>query len=94
MTDAVRQGKQRCRSHLSFPSRAIRAYLKARYGIDLGSLNPEEEAVYWREFGLRVQEFLAFAEPVAVEMYWKSFVNLKQSEQAEVIRRVARDRDE
>jgi hypothetical protein len=63
-----------------------------RYGINLGSLSPAEEKEYWREFGLRLQAFLALAKPIAVEMYGRSFANLTQSEQAEVIRRVARDR--
>jgi hypothetical protein len=71
---------------------AVRAYVRVRYGINLGSLSPAEEKEYWREFGLRLQAFLALAEPIAVEMYGRSFANLTQSEQAEVIRRVARDR--
>jgi hypothetical protein len=46
---------------------------------------------HWREFGLRLQAFLALAEPIAIEMYGRPFPILAQSEQAEVIRRVARD---
>jgi hypothetical protein len=37
---------------------------------------------------------LVLAEPIAIEMYGRSFASLSQSEQAEVIRRVARDRNE
>ena len=59
-----------------------------RYGINLGSLTAAEEKEYWYAFGLRLQAFLALAEPVAIEMYSRSFANLSQSEQAEVIRRV------
>ena len=56
-----------------------------RYGINLGSLTTAEEKEYWREFGLRLQAFLVLAEPIAIEMYGRSFANLSQSEQAEVI---------
>jgi hypothetical protein len=73
---------------------AVNAYIRVRYGINLGSLTAAEEKDYWREFGLRLQAFLAFAEPIAIEMYGRSFVQLTQSEQAEVIRRVARERGE
>ena len=73
---------------------ALRAYIRVRYGINLGSLTADEEKEYWQEFGLRLQAFLALAEPIAIEMYGKSFANLTHSEQAEVIRRVARDKDE
>jgi hypothetical protein len=72
----------------------IKAYVGVRYGINLGSLTVAEEKEYWREFGLRLQAFLVLAEPIAIEMYGRSFANLSQSEQAEVIRRVARDRNE
>ena len=72
----------------------VNAYVRVRYGIHLGSLTAAEEREYWREFGLRLQAFLALAEPIAVEMYGRSFANLSQSEQAEVIRRVGRDRNE
>ncbi len=72
----------------------IKAYVRVRYGINLGSLTAAEEKEYWREFGLRLQAFLALAEPIAIEMYGRSFANLSQGEQAEVIRRVARDRNE
>jgi hypothetical protein len=72
----------------------VKAYIKMRYGINLGSLTAAEEQEYWHEFGLRLQAFLALAEPIAAEMYGKSFANLTQSEQAEVIRRVARDTNE
>jgi hypothetical protein len=70
----------------------VKAYIRVRYGISLGSLTVAEEKEYWREFGLRLQAFLALAEPIAIEMYGRSFANLSQAEQAEVIRRVARDR--
>jgi hypothetical protein len=70
---------------------AVKAYIRVRYGINLGSLTAAEEKEYWQEFGLRLQTFLGLAEPIAVEMYGRSFINLAQSEQAEVIRRVARD---
>ena len=73
---------------------AVKAYVRVRYGINLGSLTADEEKDYWREFGLRLQAFLALAEPIAIEMYGRSFANLSQSEQAEVIRRVARDTNE
>ena len=72
----------------------IKAYVRVRYGINLGSLTAVEEKEYWHEFGLRLQAFLALAEPIAIEMYGRSFVSLTQSEQAEVIRRVARDKNE
>ena|ERR1700730_9848038 len=72
----------------------VKAYIRVRYGINLGSLAAAEEKGYWREFGLRLQAFLALAEPIAVEMYGRSFAVLTQSEQAEVIRRVARDTNE
>jgi hypothetical protein len=68
---------------------AVKAYIRVRYGINLGSLTANEEKEYWREFGLRLQAFLALAEPIAFEMYGRSFANLTQPEQAEVIRRVA-----
>jgi hypothetical protein len=70
---------------------AVKTYIRMRYGISLGSPTAAEEKEYWHEFGLRLQTFLSLAEPIAVEMYGNSFVNLAQSEQAEVIRRVARD---
>ena len=73
---------------------AVKAYMRARYGIDIGSLTPDEEKAYWREFGLHLQAFLALAEPISLELYGKSFVGLTGSEQAEVIRRIARDRGE
>jgi hypothetical protein len=47
-----------------------------------------------RVFGLRLQAFLAVAEPIAIEMFGKSFADLTQSEQAEVVRRIARDKNE
>jgi hypothetical protein len=72
----------------------VKAYIRVRYGINLGSLTAVEEKEYWHEFGLRLQAFLALAEPIAIEMYGRSFVSLTQSEQAEVIRRVARDKNE
>jgi hypothetical protein len=72
----------------------VKTYIRVRYGINLGSLTAIEEKEYWYEFGLRLQAFLALAEPVAIEMYGRSFANLSQSEQAEVIRRVTRDRNE
>jgi hypothetical protein len=73
---------------------AFRMYVKMRYGIDLGSLTATEEKEYWNEFGLRLQAFLAVAEPIAIEMFGKSFADLTQSEQAEVVRRIARDKNE
>jgi hypothetical protein len=72
----------------------VKAYIRVRYGINLGSLTAVEEKEYWHEFGLRLQAFLALAEPITIEMYGRSFVSLTQSEQAEVIRRVARDKNE
>src|SRR5258707_11151527 len=72
----------------------VKAYIRVRYGINLGSLTAVEEREYWHEFGLRLQAFLALAEPIAIEMYGRSFVSLTQFEQAEVIRRVARDKNE
>ena len=72
----------------------VKAYIRVRYGINLGSLTAVEEKEYWHEFGFRLQAFLALAEPIAIEMYGRSFVSLTQSEQAEVIRRVARDKNE
>jgi hypothetical protein len=72
----------------------FKAYIRMRYGINLGSLTAAEEKEYWREFGLRLQAFLALAEPMASKMYGRSFGQLTQSEQAEVIRRVARERGE
>ena len=72
----------------------VKAYIRVRYGINLGSLTAVEEKEYWHEFGLRLRAFLALAEPIAIEMYGRSFVSLTQSEQAEVIRRVARDKNE
>ena len=68
----------------------VKAYIRVRYGINLGSLTAVEEKEYWH----RLQAFLALAEPIAIEMYGRSFVSLTQSEQAEVIRRVARDKNE
>ena len=73
---------------------AVKAYIRVRYGINLGSLTAAEEKEYGHEFGLRLQAFWALAEPIAMEMYGRSFANLTQSEQAEVIRRVASDRNE
>ena len=73
---------------------AVYAYIRVRYGINLGSLTAAEEKEYWREFGLRLQAFLTLAEPIAIEMYGRSFANLTDFEQAEVIRRIARDRHE
>lgn len=69
----------------------VSTYLWIRFGIDLGSLTPEEEKQYWREFGTRLQVFLSMAEPVAQAVYGRPFTELKQEEQAEVIRKVARD---
>ena len=69
----------------------FKVYIRARYGINLGSLTAAEEKEYWQEFGLRLQAFLALAEPIAIEIYGRPFAILAQSEQAEVIRRVARD---
>jgi hypothetical protein len=54
---------------------AVKAYIRVRYGINLGSLTAAEEKEYWHEFGLRLQTFLSLAEPIAVEMYARSFVN-------------------
>lgn len=71
-----------------------KVYLRARYGVDIGSLSADEEKRYWREFGAHLQAFLAIAEPIAVEIYGRSFVSLTRAEQAEVIRRIARERDE
>jgi len=72
----------------------VKAYIRVRYGINLGYLTAVKEKEYWHEFGLRLRAFLALAEPIAIEMYGRSFVSLTQSEQAEVIRRVARDKNE
>jgi hypothetical protein len=47
----------------------FKAYVRMRYGINLGSLTAAEEKEYWREFGLRLQAFLALAEPITIEMY-------------------------
>ena len=73
---------------------AAKAYIRVRYGINLASLSAAEEREYWQEFGLRLQAFLAVAEPIAIDIYRRSFANLTQSEQAEVIRRVARNTKE
>jgi hypothetical protein len=73
---------------------AFKTYVRIRYGINLGSLTAAEEKEYWKEFGLRLQAFLAVAERVAIEMFGKSFADLTQSEQAEVVRRIARDKNE
>ena len=70
---------------------AARVYLKTRHGVDLGSLNADEQEAYWREFGLRLKDFLEIAEPIAMNLYARSFVDLNPSEQAEVIRRIASD---
>src|SRR5215472_8896998 len=70
---------------------AFKTYVRIRYGINLGSLTAAEEKEYWKEFGLRLQAFLALAEPIAIEIYGRPFAILAQSEQAEVIWRVARD---
>ena len=72
----------------------FRAYVRIRYGINLGSLTATEEKEYWNELGLRLQAFLAVAEPIAIEMFGKSFADLTQSEQAEVVRRIAHDKNE
>jgi membrane protein implicated in regulation of membrane protease activity len=69
----------------------VAAYLWMRFGIDLGSLTPEKEKQYWREFGTRLQVFLSIAEPAAQATYGRPFAELKQEEQAEIIRKVARD---
>src|SRR4051794_25416915 len=69
----------------------VAAYLRLRFGIDLGSLTPEEEKQYWREFGTRLQTFLSLAEPVAQAIYGRRFAELNQDEQADIIRKVARD---
>ena len=42
----------------------VKAYVRVRYGINLSSLTAVEEKEYWREFGLRLQAFLALAEPM------------------------------
>jgi hypothetical protein len=47
----------------------VKAYIRVRYGINLGSLTASEEKEYWHEFGLRLQAFLAIAEPIAIQMY-------------------------
>jgi hypothetical protein len=47
---------------------AVKAYIRVRYGITLGSLTAAEEKEYWQEFGLRLQTFLGLAEPIAVEI--------------------------
>jgi hypothetical protein len=73
---------------------AFKAYVRVRYGINLRSLTATEEKEYWQEFGHRFQAFLALAEPIAFEMYGRSFAELTRPEQAEVIRRVARDANE
>lgn len=73
---------------------AFRTYVRMRYGINLGSLTAAEEKEYWNEFGLRLQAFLTVAEPIAIEMFGKSFADLTQSEQVEVVRRIARDKNE
>jgi hypothetical protein len=73
---------------------AFTTYVRMRYGINLGSLTATEEKDYWNEFGLRLQAFLAVAEPIAIEMFGKSFADLTQSEQAVVVRRIARDKNE
>src|SRR5258705_4181884 len=72
----------------------VKAYVRVRYGINLSSLTALQQKEYWREFGLRLQAFLAPAEPIAIEMYGRSVASLSQGEQAEVIRRVTRDRNE
>jgi|SRR5271165_5809450 len=73
---------------------AFRTYVRMRYGINLGSLTAAEEKEYWNEFGLRLRAFLTVAEPIGIEMFGKSFADLTQSEQAEVVRRIARDKNE
>jgi uncharacterized protein (DUF697 family) len=47
-----------------------------------------------RHFKQRVAAFLAVAEPIAVEMYGRSFVSLNKSEQDEVRRRIYRSNGE
>ena len=34
----------------------VKAYIRARYGINLGSLTAGEEKEYWHEFGLRLHD--------------------------------------
>jgi hypothetical protein len=51
----------------------FKVYIRARYGINLGSLTAAEETEYWQEFGLRLQAFLALAEPIAIEIYGRPF---------------------
>jgi len=36
----------------------VKAYIRVRYGINLGSLTAVEEKEYWHEFGLRLQASL------------------------------------
>jgi hypothetical protein len=67
---------------------AVRAYIRLRYAVDLGSLTPEEEKEYWRQFGTRLDAFLALAEPIAMDLYAKPFAKLNREEQAAVARRV------
>ena len=69
----------------------VKAYLKLRYGVDLGSFTAEEEKEYWKRFGIAVEAFLAIAEPKSMELYGKSFVHLAPEEQAIVARKVARE---
>ena len=68
---------------------AVKAYLKLRYGIDLGSLTVAEEREYWQQFGARIDGFWAIAEPIALELYLRPFAQLTPTEQAVVARRVA-----
>jgi hypothetical protein len=68
---------------------AVRTYLRMRYGLDLGSLTPAEEKEYWRQFGTRLDSFVALAEPISMNVYSRPFANLTGEEQAEVARRVA-----
>jgi len=68
---------------------AIKRYLMLWYGIDLGSLTPEEEKYYWQKFGDNLRHFLTEADAAALEMYNKPFVELESHQQAEVIRRIA-----
>jgi hypothetical protein len=74
---------------------AVKGYLKFRHGIDIAAgWSADEQEAYWRGFGLHLDAFLEAAQPIARKMYCKPFEKLTRSEQAEVIRHIARDRNE
>jgi uncharacterized protein (DUF697 family) len=50
--------------------------------------------IHFKQRVAAFRTFLAVAEPIAVEMYGRSFVSSTKSEQAEVRRRIARSKDE